>query len=321
MESKTLIQNNIVTILIVNWNAGDYLIRCLKSIPEDYPVVVVDNHSRDGSVDKVLSLFPRVRVIRAAVNLGFSAGNNLGLKEINTKYVFFLNPDTEIIGDAIGLMVQFLEDHPAYDGVGPKIIERDGKVSKFSGRRHFNLWAGFCDAFLLDKIFPRHRWFNYRHIPEWDRRDSRDVDCLPGCAMLMRTDTVKLLHGFDESVPLYLDDNDLCRKITDRGGKIRSLAEANIWHMHNVSGKQAPASWITHLNLKACYIYLKKYHSVGAADFYLVLLFFAALVRVTIFFLVSRFNNHYRVNLKTSIDMLMFPLFYWNSNTLGSCPD
>jgi N-acetylglucosaminyl-diphospho-decaprenol L-rhamnosyltransferase len=319
MKFKNMAAN--ATILIVNWNAGDYLIRCLQSIPTGYPIVVVDNNSRDGSIDKVSSIFPEVRVIRSAVNLGFSAGNNLGLKEINTKYVFFLNPDTEIVGDAVGLMIQFLENHPDYEAVGPKIIESQGRICQFAGRRHFNLWTGFCEAFLLDKIFPRSNRFNYRNLPEWDRQTSRDIECLSGCAMLMRTDTVKLLNGFDESVPLYLDDNDLCRKITERGGKIRCLVEANIWHMHNVSGRQAPAAWITHLNLKACYIYLKKYHTVGAADFYLILLFFAALMRVPLFFLVSLFFSEYQTNLKTSTDILMFSLFYWNSNILERCPD
>jgi GT2 family glycosyltransferase len=310
-----------VTILIVNWNAGDYLTRCLASIPREYSVVIVDNNSRDSSLENVSSLFTRVKIIKSPVNLGFSAANNLGLKEIETKYVLFLNPDTEILGDAIYLMVDFLETHSDYDAVGPRIIDRDGQISNLSGRRHFNLWIGICEAFLLDKLFPQNRWFNYRHIPEWDRQNSRDIDCLVGCAMLMRTERVKLLGGFDESVPLYLDDNDLCRKVTEGGGKIYCLAEANIWHMHNVSGQQAPSSWITHQYLKACYVYLKKYYPGWEASIYLIFLVLGASARVIMFFFVSYFNRKYLINLKTSSDTLRFPLLFRKSEALTKCPD
>jgi GT2 family glycosyltransferase len=309
------------TVLIVNWNAGDYLLRCIQSIPEKYPIIIVDNNSRDGSIEKVALQFPRIRVIKSSVNLGYSAGNNVGLTQVNTQYVLFLNPDTEIIGDALDLMVNFLDNHPEYDAVGPKIIDRDGSTSQLSGRRHFNLWIGLCEAFLLDKIFPQNRWFNYRHIPEWDRQNSRDIDCLVGCAMLMRTDVVKRLGGFDQSVPLYLDDNDLCRKITEAGGKIRCLAGANIWHIHKISSDQAPNTWVTFLNLKASYIYLKKYSKADVANIYLVFLSIAGSIRVILFFLASFINSKYRINLKTSWDILLFILFYRNSASWMSCPE
>jgi GT2 family glycosyltransferase len=300
----------IVTVLIVNWNAGDYLTRCLQTIPRDYPVVIVDNNSEDGSVDKVLSRFPAVKVLKSPVNLGFSAGNNLGLREISSKYVLFLNPDTEIINDTIKVMVDYLESHPDYAAVGPRIIDRNGQISIFSGRRHFNLWMAFCEVFMLDKIFPQNKWLNYRHIPEWDRKTSRDVDCLVGCAMLMRTDIVKELGGFDESVPLYLDDVDLCRKITESGGRIRCVAEANIWHMHNISCSKAPAVWITHVYFLASYVYLKKYGNLLIANCYLILVWFGGLARVTSFLLAYSINKKYRPKLITPFHMLTFPLCY-----------
>ena len=311
----------IVTVLIVNWNAGDYITRCLQTINRDYPVVIVDNNSEDGSVDKVLSRFPLVKVLNSPVNLGFSAGNNLGLKEITTKYVLFLNPDTEIIDDAINVMVDFLESHPDYAAVGPRIIDRNGQVSIFSGRRHFNLWVGFCEVFLLDKIFPQNRWLNYWHIPEWDRKTSRDVECLVGCAMLMRTDTVKELGGFDESVPLYLDDVDLCRKITESGGRIRCVVEANVFHMHNVSCSKAPVAWISHVNFRARYVYLKKYANLLIANCYLILVWFGGLARATAFLLAYSINDKYRPSLIKSFHMLTFIYHYRDGDKFKLCPD
>jgi N-acetylglucosaminyl-diphospho-decaprenol L-rhamnosyltransferase len=310
-----------VTILIVNWNAGDYLLRCLQTIDPRYPVVLVDNHSQDDSALRAAAAFPIIKLIESPVNLGFSAGNNLGLKDINTEYTLFLNPDTEIIGDAIEDLVEFLDNHPNYDAVGPRIIEADGRFSIVSGRRHFNLWFGFCQAFLLYRLFPRSRWFSGWFLPEWDQLNSRDVECLVGCAMLMRTAVVKKLGGFDESVPLFLDDVDLCRKITDRGGKIRCLVTANIRHIHNVSGSKAPGTWITHLSHMARYLYLQKHASKLQAALYRSYLALAGILRVLLFAGACLIDRRYSRSLKISWDMLTFALIYCGSEQLQLCSD
>lgn len=309
-----------VTILIVNWNAGDYLLRCLRSIDPRYRVVLVDNHSQDGSAIQAASSFSAVELVESPVNLGFSAGNNLGLEQIDTEYTLFLNPDTEIIGDAIEKMVRFLEDHSDYDAVGPRLIEADGQYGKLSGRRHFNLWYGFCDAFLLDRLFPRSRWFAGLFLPTWDRKSSRDVECLVGCAMLMRTAVVKKLGGFDESVPLFLDDIDLCRKITEHGGKIHCLVEANIRHVHNVSGSKAPITWIKHLSYMARYLYLRKYDNRVNAGIYRLMVGVAGFSRMLIFAGISLINRQYYRNLKIAWDTVTFSLVYCGSDQLKICP-
>lgn len=310
-----------VTILIVNWNAGDYLIRCLQSLDPGCRVILVDNHSRDGSAIQAAAAFPAVKLIESPVNLGFSAGNNLGLEEIDTEYTLFLNPDTEIIVDAVEKMVRFLDDHPDYDAVGPRIIEADGQYSKLSGRRHFGLWFGFCDAFLLDRLFPRSRWFARFYLPEWDRQSSRDVECLVGCAMLMRTAVVKQLGGFDESVPLFLDDNDLCRKITNHGGKIHCIVEANIRHIHNVSCCKAPSTWRNHLVCMARYTYLRKHGNRLTAGAYRLLLGIAGLSRMLVFAGISLINHQYYRNLKIAWNMVTFSLISCGSDQLKMCPD
>jgi N-acetylglucosaminyl-diphospho-decaprenol L-rhamnosyltransferase len=310
-----------VTILIVNWNSGDYLIRCLQSLDSRYPVVLVDNHSQDGSAIRSKATFPEVKLIQSSVNLGFSAGNNLGLKEVDTEYTLFLNPDTEIIGDAIEKMVRFLDDHSDYDAVGPRIIEASGRFGMLCGRRHFNLWLGVCEAFLLYQIFPRSSWFSGRFLPKWDRKSSRDVECLTGCAMLMRTAVVKELGGFDESVPLFLDDIDLCRKITDHGGKTHCLVEANIMHIHNVSGSKMPNTWLNQLSYMAHYTYLCKHRNALVADVYRLLLGIAGFSRLLVFAGLYLIDRQYHRNLKIAWDMVTFSLVYCGSDQLRVCPD
>ena len=311
--------NKDITILIVNWNAGDYLIRCLEHIQNHYPVIVVDNNSTDGSPEKVNSLFPSVKVIRSPLNLGFSAGNNLGLREVKTKYVLFLNPDTEIIDDAIEQLNGFLEAHPDYDAVGPQIIE-GGKASIYSGRRHLNLWMSSCMAFSLSNLFKKSRWFNRFPLADWDQKASRDVDCLYGCAMLVRTSVVKEIGGFDETVPLYLDDMDLCRRITNRGAKIHCLISAKVKHIQNVSGNKAPPAWLTHLQLRAQYEYLKKYDGRLVASAFLIAAFLASMGKISIFFTPSLFNDTYRKNLTIAWNMLTFSIYYFHSEKLKQCP-
>jgi GT2 family glycosyltransferase len=316
-----LMKSGGVTVLLINWNAGDYLLRCLQTIDPRYRVVLVDNHSEDGSARRAAAAFPAVKLIESPVNLGFSAANNLGLREIDTEYTLFLNPDTEIIGDAVDQMVQFLDDHPDYDAVGPRLIEADGRFGIVTGRRHFTLWHGFCQVLMLYRFFPRSQWFSGRFLPEWDQLSSRDVECLAGCAMLMRTAVVKKLGGFDESVPLFLDDMDLCRQITEQSGKIHCLVSANVRHVHNVSVSKAPSTWISHVGYMAHYFYLRKHSHRLTAGAYRLMLGLAGILRIPIFAGAFLINRHYYRSLKMSWDMFTFAFFFCGSDKLKVCPD
>ncbi|MGB0385942.1 MAG: glycosyltransferase family 2 protein, partial [Ardenticatenaceae bacterium] len=120
-----------LSIIIVSWNTCDLLRRCLASIEAGrgelvVEVIVVDNGSHDGTPEMVRAEFPGVIVVEPGANLGFSAGNNVGLARASGKWLMLLNPDTEVMGEALPVLVRFLEAHPSVGVVGPDLFYADG---------------------------------------------------------------------------------------------------------------------------------------------------------------------------------------------------
>ena len=102
-------------------------------------IIVVDNASADGSAAMVAAEFPAVRLIANTENVGFTRGNNQGLAVARGRYVFFLNPDTEVVGDALAVMVAYLDAHPEVGALGPQLRYGDGSLQ--SSRRRFPTFA------------------------------------------------------------------------------------------------------------------------------------------------------------------------------------
>src|SRR5688500_14613684 len=162
-------------IVIVSWNVHDLLRRCLRSIDVSlrdtglvYRVVVVDNASHDGSAAMVRTEFPDVVVIENSSNRGFAGGSNDGLSALGLfkqemsgrrapRYVMLLNPDTEIVGDALNRLIQYLDDHPEAVAAGPQLRFGDGSLQ--SSRRRFpSIPDLFMESTLLEQWWPHNPW-------------------------------------------------------------------------------------------------------------------------------------------------------------------
>ena len=147
-----------LSIIIVSWNVRDLLRACLTSLTNDErratkdateassfvlrpssEIIVVDNASSDDSAAMVAAEFPAVRLIANVENVGFTRGNNQGLAVARGRYVFFLNPDTEVVGDALATMVAYLDAHPEVGALGPQLRYGDGSLQ--SSRRRFPTFA------------------------------------------------------------------------------------------------------------------------------------------------------------------------------------
>ena len=116
---------NILSVIILNWNVRELLQRALDSVLTswgDQPgleVIVVDNASKDGSLSMVRETFPEVRVIANDENRGYTGGNNQGIEAARGEYLLILNPDTEIIDDALSRLVKYAQQHPDVGLIGP----------------------------------------------------------------------------------------------------------------------------------------------------------------------------------------------------------
>jgi N-acetylglucosaminyl-diphospho-decaprenol L-rhamnosyltransferase len=268
-----------LSIVIVNWNVQELLRRCLLSLsrgaaritptpgmiePElAYEVIVVDCASSDGSVEMVRREFPWVRLIASDENLGYARGNNLGLVEATGRYLLILNPDTEIVGDALAMMARYLDAHPGVGALGPQLRYPDGTLQ--SSRRRFpSLATAFCESTLLHQWFPNNRTARRYHLADRPADVTQPVDWLVGAALMIRREAWQQVGPLDEGFFMYFEELDWCRRCRAAGWEIYYLPAAQITHHEGKSSEQVMAARTIRFQSSKIHYY-RKYYGVGWA--------------------------------------------------------
>jgi N-acetylglucosaminyl-diphospho-decaprenol L-rhamnosyltransferase len=275
-----------LTIVIVSWNVRDLLRHCLKSIldsgywvfdtpdparglpslPSDrqLELVVVDNASTDGSPDMVRAEFPQVHLIVNAGNLGFTAACNQGLALSRGRCLLLLNPDTEVIGDALARMVGYMDDHSDVGALGPQLRYADGSLQP--SRRRFPTFA----TALLESTILQQWWADNRVLRLYYMADTPDdavqlVDWVVGACLLVRRQVYEQVGGLDEGFFMYSEELDWCKRIKDAGWAVAYLPTATILHHEGKSSEQViPARHIYFQSSKIRYF--RKHHGALPAE-------------------------------------------------------
>lgn len=209
-----------LSIVILNWNNKALLEKCLFSLQKHIPtttheIIVVDNASNDGSPTMVRSTFPNVRLIVNPKNLGYAKGNNIGIKEANGEYTLLLNEDTEFTSPIVEVLVRYLDDHTDVGAVAPRLLYPDTST-QYSCRTFPKLLPLYKQiAVDLHLLPPTKRWAEYK-MNYWEHDDTKEVDQPMTTAILIRTDLLKKLGGFDEQFVNYFNDVDLCYRIKEQ---------------------------------------------------------------------------------------------------------
>lgn len=220
-----------LSIIIVNWNGGDLLRCCLQSIrqrtdQDSVQVIVVDNDSSDGSRQMAECEFPEMRVINSGGNLGFGKANNLAREYVTAPLVLFLNPDTEVLGDALAAMVSCLQAHPEVGALGCRMQE-DGNPHELPLQWSPTPWTQFLHLLLTTGNMPPRL---KRLLPYADPRRSGYVTKLYGGCIMARKEALDAIGWFDERYFMYAEDVDLCHSLLRQGWKLYYLSEAEIIH-------------------------------------------------------------------------------------------
>ena len=146
----------LLTVVIVNWNSGELLLRCLRSIRASrtcfaVKVIVVDNDSSDGSREAAQRLFPEFHIFNSGANLGFGRANNLARPLTDTPLVLFLNPDTELKPDTLERCASCLREHPEVGALACKMLYPDGTVQQQGIQWHLTPWRAFVELMLVTR--------------------------------------------------------------------------------------------------------------------------------------------------------------------------
>lgn len=275
-----------VSIIIVNWNTKELLSNCLCSIidrTEDlkYEIIVVDNASTDGSSEMIRDRFPFVNLIESKKNLGFANGNNSALAEVHGKYVLYLNPDTELKTNAIYGTANFLDTHLEYGAAGCKILNPDGSIQFTCARTFPSPFRQFCFLAMLNRLFPKSRFFSTVEMTYWDHSNSREIDCLSGAFMMVRKTLVDELHGFDEHLFMYAEDVDLCFRIKCNKKKIYYLGTEEIYHFEGAgTRKNTNPNFSSLLQRESNYYFMRKHYGSAVGRRFKIAAFIGAIIRL-----------------------------------------
>jgi GT2 family glycosyltransferase len=229
-----------VSIVIVTYNSAEYIGNCIASIlsqtKRSCEIIVVDNASTDGTLERIKEKYPSVLLISNAGNAGFARANNQGFAVGTGRYFFLLNPDTLILDEAIDELVQYMDRNPDAGICGPKNVGPD--LSLQYNCDHFpNILMQLTIYFHLDKIFPGFRWTNRFLMKYWNYDEIKSVDRIQGCSLLIRSELYRLIGGLDNNYFMYFEETDLCYRVHKEGYKIVYYPDARIIHFGGESSK------------------------------------------------------------------------------------
>ena len=233
-----------LSVIIVNYNVRRFLENSLASIQRamegiEGEIFVVDNASDDGSVEMVKSVFPRVRLIPNARNVGFARANNLALREASGDALLLINPDTIVQEDTFRVMLRFLHDHPDVGLAGCKILNPDGSFQLPCRRSFPTPWVAFTKTFGLSALFPKTRLFGQYNLTYLDPDASYEVDAVSGSFMMITRAAYAQVGGLDEAFFMYGEDLDWCYRVRQAGFKVFYVHETQIVHFKGESTRRS----------------------------------------------------------------------------------
>jgi len=245
VNNSTTHDQPVLSILLVNYNTRGQLRQCIQSVLEATHVhplelILIDNASKDGSVEMVREEFPDVSIIRNEKNLGFATANNQGIRASKGRYVLLLNTDTLVQPNAIDTMIEFLDENPETGVVGAKLLNEDLSIQ--AGSKAFPTFrtSFFGKQSLMTRWFPNNPLSRRYLICLFeDHSHPFEVDSVSGAAFMIRRETINDAGLLDEKYFMYWEDVDWCYRIKKRSWKVHYHPHAPIIHLEGKSSSRS----------------------------------------------------------------------------------
>ena len=220
-----------LSIAVISYNTRELLLACLQSVQDktsgvDYEVIVVDNASRDGSVDAVRARFPHLTVIANAENVGFARACNQAASVSSGRYLLLLNSDTVMQAGTLRTMVTCLDQHLDIGAVS--CLQRDEQGRLLQSCFPF---PSIRDHVRYAEALPTVVRRLVGTMPPADFTRSQDVEWANGACLMVRKAIFDRLDGLDEQFFMYFEDVDLCRRVQQLGYRVRHVAEGEVVHL------------------------------------------------------------------------------------------
>jgi len=238
-----------ISVVILTFNSENFIQGCLDSLISSQgisfnsrkgkysdEIIVVDNASRDNTCKVVLDKYPLVKLISSHENLGFSAGNNLGIKKSIGRYILLLNPDAYVAKETLQEMLDFMDANPKI-GISSCFVElvASSKIDPASHRGFPTPWASLSYYLGLEKFFPQSQIFSQYHQLYKDLKKTHQVDAVSGSFMLVRASVLKKIGLMDEDYFMYAEDLDLCYRVKQAGYEVWYNPTVKAYHYKGMS--------------------------------------------------------------------------------------
>lgn len=252
-----------ISVIIVNYNVRFYLEQCLHAVQKACynlrsEIIVVDNHSNDGSREYLQNKFSGINFIWLDKNIGFSAANNKALEIANGKYILFLNPDTIVAEDCFEKCITFIKSKQKPGALGVRMIDGAGKFLPESKRGFPTPAASFYKMSGFTSLFPTSKKISAYYLGHLSEKSNNEIDVVAGAFMMIPKSVLNEVGSFDEAFFMYGEDVDLSYRIKQAGYRNYYFADTTIIHFKGestVKGKQ----YINRF-YNAMMIYVQKHH-------------------------------------------------------------
>lgn len=232
-----------LSIIILSYNSKHLILDCLASIPvySDWEIIIPDNGSTDGSKEAILKQFPKVKYIENGKNLGFAAGNNVGIKKSQGEYVLLLNPDTVVKSQAIETVLDYMENNFQVGAATCRLEFPSGKLD-YSCHRNF---PDPVNSLLHLVGLKRVSSYSNTNIPN----TIHEIDALNGAFALIRRTAGIQVNWLDEDYFWNAEDIDFCYKLKENGWKIIYIPNVKTIHYKGYASqatRQSRQLWAVH---------------------------------------------------------------------------
>lgn len=257
-----------VTVVVVSYNTSRLLDRMFAALETargklQLQVIVVDNASRDGSVEILRTRYANVELIENPTNVGFGRANNQALQLARGRYLLLLNTDAIVSSDTLRKTVDFMDAHPRCGVLGVKLIGYDGALQP-SCRYFPTPWNLFLQSTGLNRIFRGTRLVDDM---AWDHASVRECDWVPGCYYMVRTEVIERVGLFDPRFFLYYEEVDHCLAVRQAGWNVMYYPFTQVVHVGGesaaIDGLLTGGRQILTHRIESELLYFRKHYGVS----------------------------------------------------------
>ncbi len=276
-----------LSVIIITYKEREFLKKCLESVfasktDFSFEVIVTDSASFDGSVEMVKQDFPQAKVLDNQVNLGFSKGNNVAIKEATGDYILLLNADTTVMVDTFDLSLKYMKSHPEVGALGGKVLLPTGELDRAARRKFPNP----VNSFL--KLFGLKKFSDYNITAPIDQES--EVDAIMGAYFMVPKSVIDKVGVLDEEFFMYGEDLDWCWRIKKAGYKVIYYPAAEITHYKYGASKSIPFKTIRWAH-SAMKIFYKKHYASEYNWLFNQLVYLGITIRMYLVILVNLFKH------------------------------